>query len=78
MAGEYARLEVTTYLIVGQDIAVGDGDADEGADEGDEDDAGGSCSDTFLVGFANVNNSDMPMAPMDMDDEGDVISEGEE
>ena len=32
----------------------------------------------FLVGFANANNSDMPMAPMDMDDEGDVISEGEE
>ncbi|TBU55065.1 hypothetical protein BD310DRAFT_1041405 [Dichomitus squalens] len=48
--------------VMWQDIAVGDGGADEGADEGEEEEDVG----------------DMPMAPMDMDDEGDVISEGEE
>ena len=58
-------------------VAVGEG-ADEGADEGDEeDDAGG-----MTLGACSLVDSDtlseMPIAPMDMDDEGDVISEGEE
>ncbi len=79
MAGKYgdARLYFLV-LIVDQDIAVGEGDADEGADEGDDDEVGGSCCVSLYLVLLTMCNQDMPMAPMDMDDEGDVISEGEE
>ena len=32
----------------------------------------------FSIKMVDNGYADMPMAPMDMDDEGDVISEGEE
>ncbi|KAH9894888.1 hypothetical protein C8Q73DRAFT_645187 [Cubamyces lactineus] len=48
--------------VMWQDIAVDEGEGDEAGDDADEEEDGG----------------DMPMAPVDMDDEADVMSEGEE
>ncbi|CDO77710.1 hypothetical protein BN946_scf184969.g61 [Trametes cinnabarina] len=48
--------------VMWQDIAVGEGEGDEGGDEQDDEEDGG----------------DMPIAPVDMDDEADIISEGDE
>ncbi|KAI9068310.1 hypothetical protein FKP32DRAFT_1587710 [Trametes sanguinea] len=48
--------------VMWQDIAVGEGEGDEGGDEQDDEEDAG----------------DMPIAPVDMDDEADIISEGDE
>ncbi|KAI8975845.1 hypothetical protein BD414DRAFT_580582 [Trametes punicea] len=49
--------------VMWQDIAVGEGEVDEGGDEPDEEEDAGDVP---------------PIAPVDMDDEADVISEGDE
>ncbi|KAI0644511.1 hypothetical protein C8Q79DRAFT_912719 [Trametes meyenii] len=48
--------------VMWQDIAVGDGEGDEAGDEPDDEE----------------DAADMPIAPIDMDDEADIISEGDE
>ncbi|KAI0360913.1 hypothetical protein OH77DRAFT_1558017 [Trametes cingulata] len=60
--GEEEEEEEEGDEVMWQDIAVGDGEGDEPGEEPDEEEDAG----------------DMPIAPMDMDDEADVISEGDE
>ncbi|KAI0766838.1 hypothetical protein BD413DRAFT_614840 [Trametes elegans] len=48
--------------VMWQDIAVGEGEGEEAGEEVDEEEEGG----------------EMPIAPVDMDDEADIISEGDE
>ncbi|KAI0373495.1 hypothetical protein BV20DRAFT_1119067 [Pilatotrama ljubarskyi] len=60
--GEEEEEEDEGDEVMWQDIAVGDGDGEEVGEEPDDEEDAG----------------DMPIAPMDMDDEADVISEGDE
>ena len=57
---------------------MGDVDIDDGGDVPDGEDGGGMFSWYHCFVRLLTLLLDVPMAPMDMDDEGDGVSEGEE